>query len=336
MIRRRSALLALSGLALMLQPVTAAAGAPVPAAQSSPTPDLVELRSALARLQADDTRLLSIGWRLAQANAPLCPDPLPAVGLLPLDARSFNHPEDIRAALGIGGEFAVQAVAAGSPAATAELKAGDELVGIDGVAFAGLPDVPAGSFSRLAALQTRIENQLSEKGALALQLRGADGSSREVTLQGVATCRSRFELLTEGNEAAADGERIIISRRFLALARSDDEAAFFIGHEMAHNILRHRAFLNKIGRENRNVRQTERAADRLALWLMANAGYELGPATEFMERWGGQQANLVFHNPTHDHWKARLRQLQAELLVITAERAAHPGALVDWRPHFPR
>jgi hypothetical protein len=335
-IRLVRTLIALGGAMLAMQPVAAIAGARSVAAQSGPTEDVAELRAALARLQADDTRLLSVGWRLAQANASICPDPLPSVGMLPLDARTFNHPEEIRTALGIGGEFAVQAVAADSPAARAELKAGDELVGIAGQGFAGLPDVPAGSFARLAALQTRIEAELSAKGELAVQLRAADGSAREVTLHGVAACRSRFELLTEGNEAAADGQRIIISRRFLALARSDDEAAFFVGHEMAHNILRHRALLDKIGRENRNVRQTERAADRLSLWLMANAGYDLGPATEFMQRWGGQQANLVFHNPTHDHWKARLRLMQAELPVIAAERAAHPGQPVDWRPHFPR
>ena len=193
-----------------------------------------------------------------------------------------------------------------------------------------------GSFSRLAALQTRIEATLGEKGELALELRGTSGPARKVLLKGLAACRSRFELLTEGNEASADGQRITISRRFLALAHSDDEAAFFIGHELAHNILRHRAWLDKVGRGAAAVRQTERAADRLALWLMANAGYDLTRAPVFMQRWGKRQANLLFHEPTHDHWKARLTLIEAELTKIAVARTAHPGAALDWRPFFPR
>ncbi|MGH6786265.1 MAG: M48 family metalloprotease [Novosphingobium sp.] len=306
------------------------------AAPASAAEDFAELRSALAGLQRDDARLLSIGWRLARANAAFCADPRPAVGLLPLDARTFAKPGDIRAALGLSGEFAVQAVAAGSPAAEAALSPGDELLAIDGVALEKLPDVRAGSYSRLAALQTRIEETLGGKGSLELQFKAAGGSLRHVSLKGLAACRSRFELLTGGNEASADGQRVTISRRFLDLARSDDEAAFFVGHELAHNILRHRAWLDKVGRSNTNIRASERAADRLALWLMANAGYDLARAPEFMQRWGKRQANLLFHSSTHDHWKARLILMQAELPKIAAAREAQPSGALDWRGLFPR
>ncbi len=298
--------------------------------------DIAELRSALAGLQRDDARLLSIGWRLARANAGFCADPQPTVGLLPLDARSFKQPGEVRAALGLSGEFAVQAVAAGSPAAEAAMNPGDELVAIDGVALDKLPDVRPGSYSRLAALQTKIEETLGGKGALDLQFKAPGGATRHVSLKGLSACRSRFELLTGGNEASADGQRVTISRRFLSLAHSDDEAAFFVGHELAHNILRHRAWLDKVGRSSANVRASERAADRLALWLMANAGYDLARAPDFMQRWGKRQANLLFHSSTHDHWKARLILMQTELPKIAAARAAHPGAPLDWRPLFPR
>lgn len=303
---------------------------------SGDSADLAELRSSLASLQTDDARLLSIAWRIATANAPFCAQPQMSVGLLPLDASSFAKPNDIRAALGITGEFAVQAVAAGSPAALAGLQPGEELISLDGVRFADLETVPAGSFSRLTAFQTRVESLLTEKGSIEVEVQRPGADVRKITLQGVPACRSRVELLTDGNEAAADGERIIISRRFLALARSDDEASFFVGHELAHNILRHRALLDKTGRHSRNIRATERAADRLAMWLLANAGYQTLPATQFMERWGKRQANLVFHNSTHDHWRSRLGLLQSELAAIETARAAQPGTPVDWRPLFPR
>lgn len=315
---------------------TLALGIGLAAAGPAAAEDIAELRTALAGLQRDDARLLSIGWRLARANAGFCADPQPTVGLLPLDARTFDKPGEIRAALGLAGEFAVQAVAAGSPAAEAALNPGDELVAIDGVALDKLPDVRAGSYSRLAALQTKIEETLGGKGALELQFKAPGKAPRHVSLKGVATCRSRFVLISDGNKAEADGERVLISRRFLGLAHSEDEAAFFVAHELAHNILRHRAWLNKVGRSNANVRQSERSADRLALWLMANAGYDLARAPEFMQRWGKRQANFLRLFSTHDHWKARMVLMEAELPRIAAAREAQPGGALDWRPFFPR
>jgi hypothetical protein len=303
-----------------------------PAAAQEP---IAELRGQLERLQDDDTRLHSIGWRLAEGNARFCPDPQPLVGLLPLDVRSFKRPDEIRAALGIGGEFAVQAVAKGSPAAFARLKPGEELLAIDGDALRSLPEVKPGSYSRLAALQTRIERALAARGELGLSLR-KDGAIRQLVLKGKPVCRSRFELLTGGNEAAADGERVTISRQYLSLARSDDEVAFLLGHELAHNILRHRAWLDKVGRENANNRIAERAADRLAVWLMANAGYDVTQAPAFMEHWGRRQGSGLFREASHDHWKARQKAVNLELVKIAEARALLPGAPLDWREHFPR
>lgn len=296
---------------------------------------LADWRTALAGLQADDARLHSVGWRLVEGNARFCPDPQLLVGLLPLDARGFRKPDKIRAALGLTGEFAVQAVAKGSPAAFAQLKPGEELLAVDGDGLLGLPDVKPGSFARLYALQTRIEQALAAKGELALSVRGA-GAVREVVLKGTPGCRSRFELLTDGNEASADGTRVSVSRQFLSLARSDDEVAFVLGHELAHNILRHRAWLDKVGHGNANTRTAERAADRLGVWLMANAGFDVNQAPAFMQHWGQRQGSPLFREASHDHWKARKKLVEAELAKIAEARAARPGEPLDWRPSFPR
>ncbi|HVR90121.1 MAG TPA: M48 family metallopeptidase [Novosphingobium sp.] len=305
----------------------------VPAAAASPA----ELREELAGLQRDDTRLQSIAWRVAHGNASLCPDPQPAVGLLPMDARGFKDPAAVRAALGLSGELGVGAVAQGSPADLGGVKAGDELVGIEGIDFAALPDVPPNSFARQVALVTRIDAQLVQHGQLALMLHTPGSvASRRVVLKAEPVCRSSFELLTSGDQAAADGQRVVISRRFLAGAPSDDEAAFVIGHELAHNILRHRALLDKLGRTPENYRQTERAADRLGLWLMANAGYDTATATSFMQRWARRRGPILFPGTTHDGWKTRQRTIAAELAVLNATPAKPDGELRDWRGLFPR
>ena len=296
-----------------------------------------ELRADLAALQRDDVRLQSIGWRIARANASLCPDPQFAVGLLPLDARSFRDPAAIRAALLLTGEFVVGAVAANSPAALAGVKPGDELVAVQGVDLAALPDVPANSFARQVALASRIDAELAAHHALTVTLRDpATGQQRDAAMNAEPICRSTFELLTGGDQAAADGTRIVISRRFLEATANDDEAAFVVGHELAHNILRHRALLEKIGRSPENFRQTERAADRLALWLMTNAGYDSTSAAQFMQRWARRRGPILFPESTHDGWKTRQRTIVAELAVLNAVPAKPQAPARDWRDHFPR
>lgn len=311
--------------------ILALAGIPALAA------DKTDLHAEMAALQRDDTRLQSIGWRIARANAALCPDPQPAVGLLPLDVRSFKDPVAIRRALGLAGDFAVGATALNSPAALAGALTGDEILAIENVELAALPDVPANSFARLTALVSRIDAELVRSGKLALTLRTpGSATTRQVKVTAEAACRSTFELLTGGDQAAADGTRVVISRRFLQGTGNDDEAAFVVGHELAHNILRHRALLDKIGRTPENFRQTERAADRLALWLMTNAGYDSSSAAQFMQRWARRRGPVIFRESTHDGWKTRQRTIAAELAVLNAVAAKPEPPSRDWREHFPR
>ena len=61
------------GLAAMPQPVLAGARTlPIESVRDAEAADLAETRSSLVELQVDDTRLLSIGWQLASANAAFC------------------------------------------------------------------------------------------------------------------------------------------------------------------------------------------------------------------------------------------------------------------------
>jgi hypothetical protein len=258
------------------------------------------------------------------------------VGLLVLDTRGFDRPERVRRAMALTGEFAVQAVAADSPAARAGIVGGEELRDIAGIDLAALPDVTDHSFARFEALTTAIEARLAAQGGLSLSLRRSDGTMREVQLAGESSCRSRIELLTEGNDAQSDGIRAQVSRRYLSLVESDDQLAFLLAHEISHNLLRHRAWLDKVGRKNSNRRITERAADRLAVWLIANAGYDIAQAPAFLEYWGRRQGSPLFRVASHDHWKARQKLVNTELDRIAELRAAHPGEPLDWRERFPR
>src|SRR5690606_21644740 len=117
-------------------------------------PALAETReeaaaAALAALQQSDARLLAVGWRLATGNAAYCSDARPAVGLLLQDMVGYAEPEAMRKAAGIAGPIAVQAVAPGSPAEAAGLRANDEITAIDGTAVAALPVADEEDWRRL-------------------------------------------------------------------------------------------------------------------------------------------------------------------------------------------
>lgn len=285
--------------------------------------------AALAALQHDDARLLAVGWRLATGNAAYCADPRPSIGLLLQDMAGYAEPEEMREAAGVAGPIAVQAVAPASPAQAAGLRANEEVVAIDGAKAAALPADEASDWRRLARLHGMIETSLAANGAVRLALRGG----REVALTGVPACRSRFELVA-GDDAAADGARVLIGREFVGLTYPEDEFAAAVAHELAHNLLRHRAWLDEHGRKRRNVRATEREADRLMPWLLANAGYDPGAAVRFMRRWGPEHDGGLFRKRTHAGWDERAEMIEAEVALVRAAAASGGGA--DWRRDFLR
>lgn len=292
-----------------------------------------EDRAGLQKLQSEDLRLQAIGWRLATGNARFC-DARPSIGLLLQDMANYGQPARMRAAAGIAGDIAVQAVVGGSPAALAGLAANDEILSIDGRPMAGLPRAKAGDWARLAALHDAVEAALARDGRVSLAWRAADGERREAVIEGMPACPSRFELLDSGGRAVADGKRVLIGRKFAGFGYVEDEVAAAVAHELAHNLLGHRAWLRAAGRTRKNIRVTEREADRLMPWLLANAGYDPGAAVRFFERWGPGNDGWIFRARTHDGWDERADFTRAELAPIAA-LVARDGA-ADWRLHFRR
>ncbi|MGN6500740.1 MAG: PDZ domain-containing protein [Tsuneonella sp.] len=295
--------------------------------------DVAATRAALADLQADDARLQSIGWRLVTGNARFCPDAHPAIGLLLQDMANYGAPDAMRAAAGIAGDVAVEAVAAGSPAARAGLAPNDEVLAIDGASMAALPPAKAGDWQRLTSLHDRIDAALAADGSVALRWRDGAGE-HNTAIAGVPACPTRFELLARGSKAAADGNRVRFGRGFAATGYVEDEFAAAVAHELAHNLLHHRAWLAAHGRSRKNVRLTEREADRLMPWLLANAGYDPQAAVRFFKHWGPGHDGWIFRARDHDGWDERAEFAAAEIPQVQALMASEGAA--DWPAHFRR
>ena len=283
---------------------------------------------ALARpvddLQREDALVQSIGWRLSHGNAPFCPRAAPGIGLLLADVQTYQNPAAARAAYGLSGDIAVAAVAADSPAARAGLDTNMAITAVAGTPIGQAPH--RGSWDRIWALQTLLEQTAAATGAAALTL--ADG--RILTIAGAPACAVRFILDDGKGNAGATSTQVRIGRETLAQLGGDEPMiAAVLAHELAHAALDHETFLDTGGRSTSNVRRTEHEADRLSVWLLANAGYEPEAAVRMIGRIG-PRGLLVIASPTHGSNRTRAREITAEIAVL---RAA-PDA--DWTARFRR
>lgn len=320
-------------LALALAAVVASAPATLLGAQGSDPTTAV----ALHTLQEKEARLFNIGWRLVTGNAAFCDNAAPAIGLLLHDAYSYANPDAVIAAAGLDGPIGVQAVADDSPAAKAGLIPNMTVTAIERRELANWPIDDDAGWRRMADINTALEDRLREHGTVLLHFRQASLEDEgEALLQGTLACATRFELLPGSDRVVADGDRVLLGDRFPGFGYSDELLAAAIAHELAHNLLRHRERLDSIGRSNRNVRETEREADRLMPWLLANAGYRPEAAVEFMGHWGprssGGALGGIFRARSHDGWDERAELIAAELPKV--QQAISQEGRADWRADF--
>ncbi|KEO85751.1 hypothetical protein EH30_14665 [Erythrobacter sp. JL475] len=293
--------------------------------------DLPSERAAIERFQAFDQRLQDVGWKLVRGNAAFCDRVIPSIGLQLQDLASYGAPEVARAALGMEGDFAVQTAARGSPAGLSGEFPGNREV--TRLARMDPNQWEAGErlyWQRLTKAHDHVDAMLAEHGGIEVTF--ANGES--VKVGSVDVCATRFELMGEGSRAVADGNRVVIGIDFPGFSYPEEVFAGVVAHELAHNLLGHSAWLDRNGRGRRNVRKTEREADRLMPWIMANAGYDPVFAQRFMEQWGPRHDGGLLRNRSHDGWDERAEFIAEEIPAIRALIESEGAA--DWRTHFRR
>ncbi|MEG8025312.1 hypothetical protein QP162_14465 [Sphingomonas aurantiaca] len=232
--------------------------AAAPAKDAAPAPAFFEA------LRAADLRLATIAYRLTTANAPLCDVLQPQIGM-PIHALTQYAPparESAAAVFEFESLIGVEAVVAGAPAQRAGIAANDLLVAIGDVALPGSPpaNAPENAASRDSA-EAAIAAALLRQPLRLTVLR--KGQRQSIAVTPVTGCRSRFEiLLGSGLDASADGSVVQIGERFFE-GYTDAEIAVVVSHELAHNILRHRARLDaaKINRGLLAEPRAQRPAD---------------------------------------------------------------------------
>jgi hypothetical protein len=272
----------------------------------------VQPRPADVRSQAEstlrerDARVAAVAYRLAAAGAALCPESYPLTGL------AFHHlaeylPTDRPLMIeryGLDRGLGVLAVVAESPAAEAGLAAGDVLLSVNGRSFPTGASIAADPKrkswrKRAEAAEDQLEAELHRGPAELGVLRS--GRELRLTLGSRPACPARIRLAHSpfvGDKGVRDKDvnaystdrRVVITTAMLGFVESDDELALIIGHELAHPVLRHPPMhlsdklLASIGFRAGTFWKREEAADRLAVRMMAAAGYDLDAVIPFWRR----------------------------------------------------
>ena len=179
---------------------------------------------------------------------------------------------------------------------------------------------------------------------------------REINVWGTAACRFSVQLFNDRKVTAmADGNRILITTAMLRFTQTDEELAWVVAHELAHNILGHpqqtrlrgilNAFLLSTGGdagEEVDRPALEMQADAVATRLLAQAGYDIQVGGEFLrrlakaEQFAKKRSDIVTHPESAERIAASDRviaeiteQVRQGTLVCVPLRPEHDAAIAN-------
>jgi Zn-dependent protease with chaperone function len=293
--------------------------------------------ASLDALLQQDVRLATIAERLMGANHELCRQQMPLTGMIlhSLDQYTKGGQD----AAFVNGPIAVSAVVPGSPAA-ATLRPTDGLAAIGTTPTAGMK-ADGKSPVRDTAFAALAEQPA--QGPVQLEI-VRQGQEQAVSLDAKPGCRVLVEIrVADGLNGRSDG-RVIQVNYGLAAVATDEELAVVFAHELAHVVLEHRrrlkaagvdkGFFGEFGRNQQLNRQVEVEADRMAVHLLANAGYDPRIAPKFWRSSLGQRTSGgLTRSRVYPSAEARAALIEREIsdYLVAGAGPSFPGHLLARR-----
>jgi hypothetical protein len=290
----------------------------ITASTASAAPKANQIASYRALL-AQDLRVATVGYRLASANAPFCKMTVHSPGWVLHSYRQYPDRDLAQAAFPFPTPLAIAAIVPGGPADKAGLKAGYGLSNYPppgGIWWGGELKVHKPSYELVDTVNRQIGELLATGKPLMLPFQAsADGPEKSFTIDAPAICASEYWVDARAKkDAGADGEKVRITSGLIDYVANDDELAAIMAHELAHNLLNHRAQLEGLKKNKTSaIRATEVDADQLSIWLIANASYDPRAAIRFWQRYGPTKVQGIFAAKTHLPWRQRIMTLEAEI-----------------------
>ncbi len=315
-----------------------------PAAPQAPlvTPRMVAAREALRTMVDLQDRLYRVAAPLLINNAELCRTQ--ARSLLGFTAKNkWSYPGEYadaaEAVLGYGDTLQVSGVLAGSGAARAGLRKGDALVAADG------KPLPTGRGAETQAAAV-FGPLVSKRAQLSMTVERV-GSTQVLKVPVTRACAIRVDLGNADNiNSYADGNRVAITRGMINFAQSDEAIAYVLAKDIAHNVLGHATTLRNsatIGSMIDNLTSVrpdlslligtsgirpvpgdmEAAADNLALYMLARAGYPIERYKGFWQRVAAQYPSSVLNGymAIHPNLPQRMVAIDKAVAEIRAKQA---------------
>lgn len=326
--------------------LAACASDPAREAPITKSPAPASVTGGLTKYMSDRARVERVGFRLRRAAAADCAErkqTKPDIGLVVWSLANFPNAEDrarLRDDFSLTNAVTVALAVDGAPAGAAGIANGAVITHVNGEAIGEGKGATERYIARTAVA--------AKQGPVRLKLK--DGN--DVAVAPETVCEFPTLLVRSDDEnAAADGTVLAITSGLLKHTVSDDEIALILGHELAHNILRHLELVktakpapgslldafakSAIGTAvaatvNRPFSvQYEKEADRAGLIFMARAGYDIDAATAFWKRLNEAMKSKSVA-ATHPTGPERLKAIEATIAEIKAKQKK--GEPLDLKP----
>lgn len=303
------------------------------------TPDQIALRA----LTAQQDRLYNVAAPLLTSNAPLCRGN--ARNLLGFTAKNkYSYPSEfVNAAqsLGFDDRLQVTGVLPGSGAAKSGVQRGDILQAVADKPLQQGPDAERQAANLLGPLVTN--------GRAPIKLTVMRNKTQQTVIVPLTlACAFSIELGNADNvNTYADGRRVLITRGMLNFAKSDEELAYLIAKDMAHNSLGHAirqrmvattgSVIDNLMRAQPDAtaaagtggirpypQELDAAADNLALYMLVRAGYSIDGYAAFWQRLAAQYPVNVPNGYTalHPATAYRLSMIEKSTQTLRAKQTA--------------